>query len=290
MKIALVDGFNLAFRSFYGMPGLTRKDGFPTGAIHGWVKTMGWLDSNSGADRILVFFDLGGAQRQLAIREDYKANRSDTPVELDQQIPVIKTWTKAMGYGAIEKDGVEADDLIASYACQLAAQGHDISVVSADKDLCQLVTEKIHVLAPPPTANPRLGWRSLDLAGVEEKFGLPPSMIADYLALIGDSVDNIPGLKGVGPKTAVKWLRQYSDVENIIAHCGELQPKRFQALVHAEQENLRQNQQMTRLDCTLPIRELDELAESEHEQAVVLLEQMEMAHSAKALRAKLLGG
>lgn len=288
MKIALVDGYNLAFRSFYGMPELTRKDGFPTGAIHGWVKTLGWLDNNAGADRLLVFFDLGGAQRQLAIREDYKANRTETPVALEQQIPVIKAWTKAMGYGAIEKDGVEADDLIASYACQLAALGHEIFVVSADKDLCQLVTEKIHVLAPPPTANPRLGWRSLDPAGVEEKFGLPPSMIADYLALIGDTVDNIPGLKGVGPKTAVKWLRQYSNVESIIAHCGELQPKRFQAIVHAEQENLRQNQQMTRLDCGLPISELDILAESEPEQAVALLEQMEMAQSAKALRAKLL--
>lgn len=289
MKIALVDGFNLAFRSFYGMPGLTRKDGFPTGAIHGWVKTLGWLENNSGADRILVFFDLGGAQRQLEIRADYKANRTDTPLELEQQIPIIKSWTKAMGYGAIEKDGVEADDLIASYACQLAEKDHQVFVVSADKDLCQLVTEKIHVLAPPPTANPRLGWRSLDPNGVEEKFGIPPSMIADYLALIGDSVDNIPGLKGVGPKTAVKWLRQYGDVEKIIAHCGELQPKRFQALVHAEQENLRQNQKMTRLDCGLPLQDLEDLAQSHYEQAIQLLEDMEMANSAKALRSKLLG-
>ena len=147
MKIALVDGFNLAFRAFYGMPDLAREDGFPTGAIHGWVRTMWWIEDNVKADKVYVFFDLGGASRQLAIREDYKANRGETPKELEQQIPVIKEWTRAAGYAGVEENGIEADDLIAAYSRKLAGDGTDVLVISADKDLAQLVTDKVRQLA-----------------------------------------------------------------------------------------------------------------------------------------------
>lgn len=284
MTQVLVDGYNMAFRAFYGMPGLARSDGFPTGAIHGWVRTMGWIEDNLGGDQISVFFDLDGARRQLELRPDYKANRSETPVELEQQIPVIKAWTRAMGYGGIEVSGVEADDLIASFAHRYAARGDKVRIISADKDLCQLVTDRITVHAPPPTANPRLGWRELDPVGVEEKFGLPPAQIADYLALIGDSADNIPGLRGVGPKTAVKWLRQYGDLESIIRNCGELQPRRFQRLVHEEQEELRRNLNMTTLDCDIPIDGIAERAEMDIAAALRILEKMEMQKTAGWIR------
>lgn len=286
MKVALVDGFNLTFRAFYGMPELTRQDGFPTGALHGWVRQMWWIEDNVKADKVYVFFDLGGATRQLAIREDYKANRGEAPDELKLQIPVIKEWTQAAGYAGVEEDGVEADDLIAAYSHKLEQDGHDVLIISADKDLAQLVTDKVHQLVPPPTANPRLGWRELDPAGVQEKFGVGPSQIADYLALIGDTSDNIPGLHGVGPKTAAKWLNQYKTIEEIIAHCGELNPKRFQSLVYQEADTVRMNLQMTRLDKNLAVDE-EAHADPDPQRAVAILRDMEMGNSAETLLKRL---
>jgi len=282
MKIALVDGFNLAFRAYYGMPELAREDGFPTGAIHGWVRQMWWVEDNVKADKVFVFFDLGGASRQLAIREDYKANRGETPEDLEKQVPVIKEWTRAAGYAGVERHGVEADDLIASYSHQLAEQGHDILIISADKDLAQLVNDQVHQMVPPPTANPKIGWRELDPVAVEEKFGVKPSQIADYLALIGDTSDNIPGLKGVGPKTASKWLVQYKTLEDIIAHCGELNPKRFQSLVYEEADSVRLNLKMTLLDRELPIDD-DDHVDPDPARAVEILRDMEMGKSADDL-------
>lgn len=283
MKVVLIDGFNLAFRAFYGMPELTRTDGFPTGAIHGWVRSLWWVEDHIEADRMLVFFDLGGAQRQLAIRDDYKANRGETPEALEQQIPVIKDWTRAAGYVGIERDGVEADDLIAAYSRFHERAGDTVLIVSADKDLGQLVTDTVHQLVPPPTANPRLGWRELDPAGVEQKFGVRADKIADYLALIGDTSDNIPGLRGVGPKTAAKWLNQYGSLEDVIAHCGELMPKRFQGLVYQEAQTLRDNLKMTRLDEELPIAD-DVHAHPNLTRALQILQEMEMGKTVQAFQ------
>ncbi len=282
MKVALVDGFNMAFRAFYGMPDLTRKDGFPTGAIHGWVRSLWWIEDNVDADAVYVFFDLGGASRQLAIREDYKANRGETPEELEPQIPVIKEWTRAAGYAGVEQQGIEADDLIAAYSRKLSEEGHDVIIISADKDLAQLVKDGVKQLLPPPTANPKIGWRELDTVAVEKKFGVKPRQIADYLALIGDTSDNIPGLKGVGPKTASKWLVQYNDLEGVIAHCGELNPKRFQALVYAEAEQIRMNLQMTKLDESLEVNE-EAHPDPDPARAVEILQEMEMGKSAETL-------
>ncbi|MDP0499407.1 MAG: 5'-3' exonuclease H3TH domain-containing protein [Verrucomicrobiota bacterium JB022] len=279
MKFALIDGYNLAFRAFYGLPELTRADGFPTGALHGWVRTLWWVDDNVGADRLVVFFDLGEPTRHTTLQADYKAQRTETPAPLKQQIPYIKQWTRGMGYLGVEKDGVEADDLIASYCKHLTAEGHEVVIVSADKDLTQLVNNEVMQWMPPPTANPRLGWRQMDEAAVEAKFGVPPKMIPDYLALVGDTSDNIPGIAGVGPKTAAKWLLQYKSVEGVIQHCGELNPKRFQGLVHAGQNDLRRNLQMTTLDCTQPIEPLGE-GHPDADLVINLLTEMGMTRSA----------
>lgn len=250
-KYLLIDGYNMVFRAFYGMPELTRKDGLPTNAVHGFLRTLWWLEDHNPSDGKVVFMDLGGASRQSAIRADYKANRGETPDALVPQIPYIKRLVSLMGMGPVEKEGVEADDLIGSWCHRLSRQGDEAVIISADKDLAQcLVWEGVSQLLPPPTANPRLGWRQLDREGIQEKFGVSAAQVADYLAIIGDSSDNIPGLKGVGPKTAAKWLQQYTTLDEVIAHCGELMPKRFQAVVHAEQENLRLNRKMTTLETT----------------------------------------
>ncbi|MDB6095688.1 MAG: 5-3 exonuclease [Verrucomicrobia bacterium] len=251
-KWLLVDGFNLAYRCFYAVPELTRADGFPTGALHGWVKSLWRLADQEHPLATLVFFDLGGSNDRLALHAEYKAQREEMPAALQKQIDPIKAFTRAMGLVGIEQDGVESDDLLASQAIALGNAGHEVVIVSADKDFAQIVNDQIKILLPPPTANPKLGWRVLDAAGVMEKFGVPPAKIADYLALVGDTSDNIPGLDGVGPKTASKWLAEFGTLEGVIAHATELKPDRFQAVVTSSVERLRLNLRLTTLNLNLP--------------------------------------
>ncbi|MBL9215093.1 MAG: 5'-3' exonuclease [Opitutaceae bacterium] len=252
-KWLLVDGYNMAFRAFFGMPELTRADGFPTGALHGWVKTLWRLQDQEKPDGMLVFFDLGGAQDRLALHPEYKAQRAETPEALERQIPVIKELTRTMGLVGVELEGVESDDLLASQARMLANAGHEVLIVSADKDFAQCVDDRIRILLPPPTANPKLGWRVLDAPGVVEKFGVPPARIAEYLAIVGDTSDNIPGIDGVGPKTAAKWFAEHGTLEGIIAHAAELKPDRFRATVAARAEDLRRNLKLTTLRTESPL-------------------------------------
>jgi DNA polymerase I len=251
-KWLLVDGFNLAYRCFHALPELTRTDGFPTGALHGWVKSLWKLNDMERPEATLVFFDLGGSQDRLALHPEYKAQRAEMPEALVKQLPVIKSLTRAMGLVGIEQDGVESDDLLASQAVALATAGHDVIIVSSDKDFAQIVNDRIKIMLPPPTANPKLGWRLLDAAGVVEKFGVPPIQIAEYLALVGDTSDNIPGLDGVGPKTAVKWLELCGSLEGVIARAGELKPDRFREVVPGQAERLRMNLKLTTLNLALP--------------------------------------
>jgi DNA polymerase-1 len=251
MKFLLIDGFNLAYRCFFAIPELTRADGFPTNALHGWVKSLWKLIDQERPDATLVFFDLGGAQDRLALLPEYKAQRAEMPEALSRQLPYVKSLTRAMGLAGIEREGVESDDLLASEAVTLAAGGHEVLIVSSDKDFAQVVGERIQIMLPPPTANPKLGWRRLDAAGVAEKFGVPPGQIADYLALVGDTSDNIPGVAGVGPKTAAKWLQEFGSLEGVIARAAELNPERFRAVVAADAERLRRNRVITTLNLRL---------------------------------------
>ncbi len=251
-KWLLVDGFNLAYRCFYAIPELTRADGFPTNALHGWMKSLWKLADQEQPVATLVFFDLGGAQDRLALHPEYKAQRAEMPEALRQQLAALKALTRAMGCVGIEQDGVESDDLLAAQAVALARAGHEVLIVSSDKDFAQIVQDRVTILLPPPTANPALGWRRLDAAGVREKFGVPPAQIADYLALVGDTSDNIPGVSGVGPKTAAKWLAEWGSLDGVLAHAGELKPERFRDAVAADTDRLRLNRQLTTLNLSLP--------------------------------------
>lgn len=277
-KWLLVDGFNLAYRCFFAMPELTRTDGFPTNAVHGWVKSLWKLADQERPAATLVFFDLGGAQDRLALLPEYKAQREEMPAALVKQVPCIKAVTRAMGLVGVEKAGVESDDLLASQAVQLAALGHDVLIVSSDKDFAQIVGERIKIMLPPPSANPKLGWRRLDAAGVVEKFGVPPAQIPDFLALVGDSSDNIPGIEGVGPKTAAKWLQQFGSLEGVIEHARELKPERFQESVCALSDLIRRNLKLTTLNLGLPTIAAQKPA-ADPETLFRLLEELEMKTS-----------
>ncbi len=277
-KWMLVDGFNLAFRCFYAVPELTRADGLPTNAVHGWVKSLWRLQDQEQPAATLVFFDLGGAQDRLALHPEYKAQRKETPEALVRQLPYLKAVTRALGLVGIEQEGVESDDLLAAQAVALARAGHEVRIVSSDKDFAQIVSERITILLPPPSANPKQGWRVMDAAGVVEKFGVPPAQIPDYLALVGDTSDNIPGLAGVGPKTAVKWLQQCGSVEGVIARAGELSPERFRPLVVTESERLRLNLKLTTLNLNLPTV-ADTPTRVQLESLCQLLEELEMRNA-----------
>jgi DNA polymerase I len=271
----LIDGFNLVYRCFFATPALTRADGFPTNALHGWVKSIWRLIDQEKPDHTVVFFDLGGSQDRLALHPEYKAQRAKMPADLEKQIPLVKTLTRALGLAAVEQDGVESDDLLATCAVARAAAGDEVLIVSSDKDFAQIVNERIRVLLPPPSAQPKLGWRLLDVAGVKAKFGVGPERIADYLALIGDTSDNIPGLNGVGPKTAVKWLEKHGDLDGILAAASQLEPERFRAPLLEATERLRLNRRLVTLNLALPLPSVEQCP-ADTTALLTLLREMEM--------------
>ena len=249
-KTFLCDGHNLAFRAFYGIRELTRSDGFPTNMIHGWLRSFWRLEDDFKPDQIWVFFDLGGCHKREKILPEYKANRGVPPDGFTEQLEWVKKLTLSMGYGFGEEEGREADDLIAAKVGELSGDS-ELVIVSADKDLGQLVKPGVSQLLPPPTANPRIGWRLLDEKGVEEKFGIPPRLLLDYLSIIGDQSDNITGLNGVGPKTAVKWLNAWGSLDEIIANAGRISPKRFGSVIYENRDLLNRNRELIKLDDTI---------------------------------------
>ena len=240
----------MAFRAYYAVHELTRSDGFPTNALYGWVRSMWKLTDEQKPKGTIVFFDLGGAQAKLELLPEYKANRGETPEDFEKQVPIIKELTRAMGFGLYEENGVESDDLLAAHATRICSEEEDahVYIVSADKDFAQTVSERIHMLLPPPTANPRLGWRILDPEGVKEKFGVTTDQIPDYLSLIGDTSDNIPGVPGVGPKTAAKWLNEYRNLDGVTRNAAELKPIRFRGILPTMIEQLKINRKIIAFD------------------------------------------
>lgn len=262
-----------------------QSDQFPTGALHGWIKALQDLRDAEKPDRSVVFFDLGGSDRHLAVLPDYKGQRDDTPPDIILQLPEIKKLTAMLGFTVVQERGVEADDLIATAVHRLSNAGDECIIVSADKDFGQCVGGKVLQLAPPPTANPAAGWRRLDAAGVEEKFGVPPILIADYLALVGDTSDNIPGLKGVGPKTAVKWLQQYGGLDAVLAAAESIEPARFRDQVKAEAERIRANLSLVRFKTDFAFAPGEPLAEDVGAVAA-FLEAMEMHSTLRRYRVR----
>lgn len=282
----LIDGHNIAFRSFYGIGDLKRSDGFPTNAIHGWYKTLYKIISQEQPDRCVAFFDAGEDQNRLAIAPQYKKNRSEMPKALQLQMPWIQKLTSAMGITVVEKDGVEADDVLAHYATKYSSSSK-VVILSADKDFVQIISPSIHQLVPPPTANPRIGWRRLDPSAVTEKYGILPSQMVDYLSLVGDAVDNIPGIPGVGPKTATRWLQQFVSIDNILQNITLIEPIRFRKILPQWIDRLQQNQQLISFKGNLNEPVLDPISTDESTLREIL-KAMEMNQTLKSRENQLL--
>lgn len=232
--VVLVDGSAYIFRAFHALPPLTRKsDGLPIGAVAGFCnmlfKMLKGQKDESRPTHFAVIFDAGSITFRNDIYDLYKANRSETPEELIPQFPLTRDASRAFGAPAIEMDGFEADDLIATYARQAEAKGARVTILSSDKDLMQLVSDKVSML--DPMKNKHIGPKE-----VEEKFGLGPEHVIDIQSLAGDSVDNVPGVPGIGVKTAALLLREYGDLETLLERAGEIKQKgrREKLLEHAD--------------------------------------------------------
>ncbi len=214
--LLLVDGSSYLYRAFHALPDLKSRSGKPTGAIYGVINMLRRLVNDyPQATRRAVVFDAKGKTFREDWYPEYKAHRPPMPEELVAQIEPLHALIRALGWPLLCIEGVEADDVIGTLAHQAAAHGEDCVISTGDKDLAQLVDR--HITLVNTMTNEKL-----DVAAVEEKFGVPPERIVDYLALVGDTVDNVPGVAKVGPKTAAKWLQQYGSLDGVIAHADEI--------------------------------------------------------------------
>ncbi len=216
--LVLVDGSYYLFRAYHAMPPLNNASGEPTGVIFGVINMIKKHLTEGGPDYFAVIFDAKGKTFRNDLYKDYKANRPSMPDDLAVQIKPLHDLIRALGIPLLVIDGVEADDVIATLAKQAAQRKIKTIVSTGDKDLAQIVNSRIHLLNT-------MNQVYLDIDGVEKKFGVPPERIIDYLTLVGDSVDNIPGVPKVGPKTAVKWLNEYKTLDQIINSADKIKGK-----------------------------------------------------------------
>ncbi len=214
-RLLLIDASSFLYRAFHALPDLRSRSGHPSGAITGMVNMLRRVQEEWPSQYAACVFDPKGPTFRDAIYADYKATRSSMPEDLSAQVPLIFQAVKALGWPMLVVDGVEADDVIGTLACQATAQGMNTVVATGDKDLAQLVNEK--VILVDTMSRDGGPARVLDLPGVQEKFGVPANRIVDYLTLVGDTVDNIPGVEKVGPKTAAKWLAEHGSLDAVVA-------------------------------------------------------------------------
>ena len=252
----LVDGSAYIFRAYHRLPPLTNPQGVPVGAVYGYT-TMLWrladdLNKADGPTHLAVILDASGKSFRNDIFPDYKANRPPPPEDLKPQFPLIRDATRAFSLPCIEEQGLEADDLIASYARAACVSGWDVTIVSSDKDLMQLVgpcgAGRIDML--DTMKNQRI-----DIPEVAEKFGVAPELVGDVLALMGDAVDNVPGIRGIGPKTATKLIQDHGSLEAALAAAPEMKASKLRdnLIEHAEMARLSRVLVALKEDCDLPL-------------------------------------
>jgi DNA polymerase-1 len=282
IRLWLIDASAYIFRAYHALPPLTRKsDGLPVGAVQGYCNML-WklLRDMKGADgptHLAAIFDHSEKTFRNDLYDQYKAHRPPAPEDLAPQFPLVREATAAFGVHCVELPGYEADDLIATYACKVRDAGGECVIVSSDKDLMQLIGPS--VVMWDPMKDRRLGEDA-----VMEKFGVTPDKMVDLQALIGDSVDNVPGAPGIGPKTAAQLLDEYGDLDTLLARAGEIkQPKRRETLIGFRDQILL-SRELVRLTCDAPAPEpLEDFAIRDPDPAALaeFLERMEFRSLAR---------
>ncbi len=260
----LIDGSAFIFRAYHALPPLTRKsDGLPVGAVSGFVNMLfKYIEDNKGPDaptHAAVIFDKGAVTFRNEIYDQYKANREEMPEDLRPQIPLTREATRAFNVACIEMEGFEADDIIATLACQARDAGGRVTIISSDKDLMQLVGDGVEMLDAMKN-------KRIDRDGVLEKFGVYPERVVDVQALAGDSIDNVPGAPGIGVKTAALLINEFGDLDTLLERADEIkQPKRRQTLIDFA-EQIRVSRRLVQLDCGMELDfDLDALEVKEPE-------------------------
>ena len=247
----LIDGSAFIFRAFHALPPLTRKsDGLPIGAVSGFCNMLQrYIEGNTGPDaatHIAVIFDKGSHTFRNDLYDQYKANRDAMPEDLRPQMPLTREATRAFNIACEEIEGYEADDIIATLACQARESGGRVTIISSDKDLMQLVGGGVEMFDA-------MKQNRIDRDGVHAKFGVYPERVVDVQALAGDSVDNVPGAPGIGIKTAALLINEYGDLDSLLERAGEIkQPKRRETLLN-NVDQIRLSRQLVQLDCNTPL-------------------------------------
>ena len=276
--VFLVDGSGFIFRAFHALPPMTRADGTPVNAVYGFCSMLMKLLEDTDADHIAVIFDTSRKTFRSDIYPEYKAHRPPPPEELVPQFDLIREAVRAFNLPCIELQGYEADDLIATYAKQAGAKGAEVTIVSSDKDLMQLVDDRISMLDP-------MKLQKLSFAEVEAKFGVPPDKVVDVQALAGDSTDNVPGVPGIGIKTAAQLILEYGNLETLLERADEIKQKKRRENLIEFAEQARISQQLVRLAQDAPVPEPLESFTVKQPDADTLLSFLE-AQSFKSLTAK----
>ena len=281
VRLYLIDGSGYIFRAYHALPPLTRKtDGLPIGAVAGFCNMLWKLLRDMQGDaptHLAVIFDHSEKTFRNAMYADYKAHRPPPPEDLIPQFPLVREATRAFGVPCLELAGYEADDLIAAYACKVRDEGGEVTIVSSDKDLMQLVGDRVSMF--DAMKNLRIGREQ-----VIEKFGVPPEKVVDVQALCGDSVDNVPGAPGIGIKTASALINEYGDIDTLLSRAHEIkQDKRRQTLIDFA-DQIRLSRALVQLDCDTPLPEpIDDLVVRDPDPAVLaeFLERMEFKSLAR---------
>jgi DNA polymerase-1 len=255
MRLLLVDGHYYAYRSFFAIQGLKNSKGEPTNAVFGFVKALRKMLSDLKPDLAAVVWDAGLPERRMELLPSYKQQREETPGDLKLQFPVIEEAVAALGAHNTSLGGHEADDLIAAYAAAARADKMDVIIATNDKDIYALVDAKtlIYSTNKSDVGESKDGFALLGAAEVEAKWGVPPDRIPDVLALTGDAVDNIPGVEGVGPKTAAKLVLEHGSLTDLLSDPASVKNEKLRARIEAASRRVRDNMELVRLDATLPL-------------------------------------
>ena len=255
MRLLLVDGHYYAYRSFFAIRNLSNSRGEPTNAVFGYVKALRKMLADVKPDAAAVVWDAGLPERRMQLLPSYKQQREETPDDLAAQLPVIEEAVAALGVRNVRLEGHEADDLIASYAAEARRGETEVVIATNDKDIWALVGDGVEIYSTNKTdlKNPQDGFALLGPAEVEAKWGVSPALIPDVLALTGDAVDNIPGVEGVGPKTAAKLVREHGTVSLLAENPGVIANEKLREKVAAAADRLRDNLELVRLEHDLPL-------------------------------------